>query len=250
MSIANKPIVEYEDGFCLENLDLPARPLSRIYIFSLIALLVIATCIYPANNGSVTPHSFLPDSIIIISLAAFVFLHKQMQKKPTNWFTPDILFMAMYAVFHFGYIFLYVFGIAPYDTEVFWAPAKVHKAVLFSFYCLVLFLIGYELAVIRRKEFNYGVLSVIPKMPLAMSVIMVIAASLMFWIPYFQAGLGTLMTQYTALISLASRVSAVALNIATVGIALYCTQMFCFIIKHYMVLQNISLSFLSPVSFL
>ena len=122
MIFAEKPIVECEEGFYLANLDLPRRPLKLMYIISLISMVFIASFSYFFSNKSLEPDSFIPYSIVIILMLVSIIVNKIMQDKPVNWFSPDVLFVAMFVVFHFGYIIFYSFNIVFYDDEIFMFP--------------------------------------------------------------------------------------------------------------------------------
>jgi len=140
-----KPILlEYGLAF-LSNLDVPGRKTSILFILFLVLMGFITTVVYMPFQGQSTPGVFIPQILCIFTILLIWSLKKYFSVAPRNILSPDVIFVSMFCVFHFSYIAFYAVHLADWDDEVFWDPEKTLKAVWFCIWCLILFLIGYEL---------------------------------------------------------------------------------------------------------
>jgi oligosaccharide repeat unit polymerase len=227
---AGRPIIRTEDQTAwLANLDAPCRRPSLAYIMGLIITTGFAWVVYLLMPSGSERHIFIPLLICLAVVLALWWFRKQFEAAPRNWYSPDTVFLGVFCVFHFAYIFFYTIGIAPYDPEVFYAEDKVGKAIFFCMGCLAVFLIGYDLAGGFFRQRTYApqispgspTLNFISKMIILLSVVF-------FWTVLFFAGLGALITNYSALIRIGTgtggRFFWVAQNLAAVGLAMYCAS--------------------------
>jgi oligosaccharide repeat unit polymerase len=78
-----------------------------------------------------------------IAIAHFLYMQT---KRPVNYLAPDLIFLAAYCLFHFGYLFFWAIGIFPESEDIFYNTALYPKTVLIVNWGMAAFLFGYELS--------------------------------------------------------------------------------------------------------
>jgi hypothetical protein len=223
-----RPVVPLSDGgYSLANLDVPVRKTNSFYLSGLFAISIFAGVGYFSNRGSTERIAFIPQVLAIFAILIIFVLRKLMSSPPRNWLSPDAFFVAVFSVFHFAYIVFYVFGIADYDKEVFWAPHQTLRATFFCICCLAAFLVGYEV-IGKRYNNESSFLRLVPSPPnlILISKFLIIVALIFFWGVLLSQGgsLAQLQRSFTHYGALkAERFYWVSYDIAIVGIIMYCT---------------------------
>jgi len=223
-----RPVLQLPDGNRLwANLDIPGRKPNILYIICLLMATLMAGGLYVANAGRYDRLVFAPQTICLVIILLAWFFHKLTGDPPRNWLSPDVLFISVFCVFHFGYFVFYVLGIAPVNEEVFWAPSKVLLAMFFSICCLVAFMIVYEIVGVRfQNNQSYSCLPVFhPTIMLAAKTLILIAIMFM-WGAILSAGVGRVLSDHRTLLRIGGQTGGrfywVSMNIGLVGVTLYC----------------------------
>ncbi len=224
-----KPVLINEEGIFLANLDVPGRRTNWLFILtiSLLGLMSIAFCL--RNTGSTARSVFVPQMVCLILIVTIWFLKKVLSQKPYNILSPDVIFLSTFSVFHFAYIFFYSINVADWSEEVFWSAEKALPAISFSIWCLIFFLIGYELpgSGYSRKIY-YGDISASPNAVNFVAKTLIFLAFFFFWGTLASVGLNRVFSDYKLMTSVASvsswgRLYWLGHDLGVIGIALFCT---------------------------
>ena len=226
----NRPIVIDNNIPYLINLDIPGRKTSVLFIIQLAVLGAFSSLFYMIFRTETSPIAFLPQSICLFLLLLTIGLRKFLTPRPHNILSPDIIFISMFCVFHFGYIVLYSLKMVEWVPEVFWAPDKVMVAVLFCTWCLIFFLIGYELPGTRfaNSEPCHVVVSCSPIL-IQISQTIIFVALFFFWLTLFSVGISRVLSDYEILINVGiisfwGKFFWLAHDLGVIGIAMYCAS--------------------------
>lgn len=224
-----KPILVDSGAAYLSNLDIAGRRTSILFILFLLLMGFAAATAYIPCQGKSNSAVFIPQLLCIFAILLVWGGRKFLALPPRNILSPDVIFVSMFCVFHFGYITLYASHLADWDDEVFWAPEKTLKAVLFCIWCLILFLIGYELPGNRysRKPIDSQI-TPCSHLCLLAGKIFIVVTILFFWGVLFASGIRNLLSDYQLLIKVGGltawgRFFWLAHDLGVIGIVLYCT---------------------------
>lgn len=168
------------------------------YIFFLLFYIFLNTVLYLNSSYFYEiEYIFLLPSVLLLIL---FFFFKKINNRNVDWFAVDSIFIVMFYLFHFGYLYLYAFGLQEYDSEVFWDNRYTYKAVhLLSMSCSS-FLLGFYL-ISQNTNLNKNEL-IIDRVDgvYLLSKIFVISAFLMFWLPILSIS-SVAFSDYKSLIS-------------------------------------------------
>jgi hypothetical protein len=223
-----RPVVHSrQHGSWLANLDIPGRRPGLLTIVGTAACLLASYVFYRQNPHMESPASFLPMVASILVMLGIWVANKLMAPAPRNWMSPDIIFAALYSVFHFTYMFYYTLGFVPRNREVFFSPSNVSKALLYSQVCLGMFLIAYEATgAFFRQRVEASPLEPADRRIITFSKIIVVTAIVFMLVALLSVGIGKLSSDYNALISIGrtplGRFFWVAHSIGVVGLVLHC----------------------------
>ena len=228
MATTTRPVLELKGrGAWLTNLDAPGRRPGPVLVVGTILCVLASWISWRQYPGDPTPGAFLPMVLSILAMLAIWFVNKLVGEKPQNWLSPDVVFVLMFSVFHFGYIMYYAFGLVVYDHEVFFNAEKVPSAVFFSQCCLAAFLVAYELAgalyPLRRTAAQ---LTPCDRRIIPASQAIVVTAVVFMLAAMVSVGIGRLMQDYSLMTKIGytplGRFFWVAHSIGVVGLVLHC----------------------------
>lgn len=146
-----RQIEEYEPGQTFGISQDAFRKPSLAYMMWLVLAGLFSLGMYLASRGldwafSTKIATFFGLFLCIVHFFRVLYL------KPRNYFAPDLLFLAAYALFHFGYLALWAVNIVPPSTKIFFYPALYPKTMFIVNLGIVGFIFGYEIAAKRRTN--------------------------------------------------------------------------------------------------
>lgn len=103
--------------------------------------LIVLIFISMFNTSTNYDPAFLILSIILI----FLVLCIKMTLKEKNILSPELIFLVLFYVFHFGYLYIYELNLVRIDYEIFMFPHLVNISILYVTICATCFLLGYYL---------------------------------------------------------------------------------------------------------
>lgn len=146
-------------------------------------ILVLYFCILLITKISVL-NTTLNFQLVWFSVVLLIILFglKKININEKDNLSPDIIFITLFYIFHFGYIYLYIAGLVEYDNEIFMFPQLFNDSILYITLCANSFLIGYYISykpnviksTLNVNINNYGFFSI---------KILLFLLGLSFWIP-------------------------------------------------------------------
>ncbi len=223
------PLVTDENNIHhLTNLDVVGRGSNVLYLVALVITGFLSTGLQYAYQGQTDRIALGFQICCSFLILIFWLMRKFLSPKPHNILSPDVFFVSFFCVFHFAYIALYSLGMAPWDPETFWVPEKVIPAVSFCVWCLIVFLIGYEIAGGRYSYYpvNPAVETSSPVLLLISKALVLLGAS-MFFGAILALGVGQVLSDYQRMLDVGissplGRLFWFGQNIALIGIVMYC----------------------------
>ena len=155
------------------------------------------------------------------------------RSKPVNYLAPDLLFLAAYMMFHFGYLTLWLIGLAPPGVDIFPIPHLYPETMFIVNLGIIGFLFGYELAAKRMENYEVCIIGV-PSAAWTLLGLLLMVFSIAVFIAYVTlVGLDTFMAKGSAVVAhmdryvadvrlwrLRSRIFATGFGIYIVSVAL------------------------------
>ncbi|MBN1787184.1 MAG: oligosaccharide repeat unit polymerase [Sedimentisphaerales bacterium] len=120
------------------------RKTSWLYVLWLMFGILISFGVYHVSRSE--PLSSLIPSLSVYYI--FVLIHIIFRFKKggrANVLAPDVLYIAIYTVFHLGYVTLYALDFVPYSTYIFYYVHSIPRSLLVVNLGLLGFLFGYEI---------------------------------------------------------------------------------------------------------
>lgn len=168
------------------------------YLFFLIFFIFLNIFLYlNAPNFYNIEIIYLMPSLFLFLL---FFLFKKINNKDVDWFSIDSIFVVMFYLFHFGYLYLYAFGLKDYDDEVFWDSRYIYKSIHLLTICCSSFLLGFfvlsQKTNLSKKNIEFKNINGV----YFLSKILILIVFLMFWLPLLSIA-SIAFSDYEALIS-------------------------------------------------
>jgi len=132
-----------------------------------------------------------------IFLCAVHFL-RVVRSKPVNYLAPDLLFLAAYVMFHFGYLTFWALGIMPEFREIFWFPALYPKTMFIVNLGIIGFLFGYELAAPKRRNYDFNTIKLPTTGWTFVGLLLMLFAMIIYFGYIMKVGIETFMAEGTA----------------------------------------------------
>jgi hypothetical protein len=145
-----------------------------IYLLILIVYLLVAVgfSFYSGTWETLT--------VAYVVFCSFIFIGHLIYKKVNsriNIFSPDILYISFFMLFHFGYLVLWIFDIVPASDFIFNYVNLFPKTMLIATVGLIAFISGYEFVRVRNFRDNCQ-MQAAPGWSMAGSMIMIIGLAI------------------------------------------------------------------------
>ena len=127
--------------FCADAL----RGINFIYISWLVFSFPLAVVAYSFGRQSPLS-SVIPSVLVYYTIAGVHIFYRHRTSKAISVLSPEVMIMAVYTMFHLGYVTLYALGFVDYLDEIFVYEGAIPKALLIVNLGLIAFLFGFEIA--------------------------------------------------------------------------------------------------------